>query len=54
MIFPKTRWLMVPSTMIIDRPAKMLDTKNRIGMNSEYQSGWIFGLAIRKSAPRPD
>ncbi len=23
-------------------------------MNSVYQSGWIFGFAIRKRAPKPD
>src|SRR5512140_1883304 len=32
----------------------MLDTKKSTGMNSEYQSGWIFGLAIMNIAPRPD
>ena len=40
--------------MTIDRPAKMLETRKKMGMNSEYQSGWILGFAIRYSAPRPD
>ena len=42
-----------PSKITIAMPAKMLETKKRMGMNSVYQSGWIFGFAIRKRAPRP-
>ena len=38
---------MLPSKITIERPAKMLETKKRIGMNSEYQSGWILSRAIR-------
>ncbi len=38
----------------MERPAKMLDTKKRTGMFAEYQSGWIFDGAMRKSAPSPD
>ncbi len=38
---------MEPSKMTMESPAKMLETKNMIGMNSEYHSGWIFSLAIR-------
>ena len=32
----------------------MLETKKSTGMSSEYQSGWIFGLAIMNRAPRAD
>ena len=45
---------MLPSKMTMDRPANTLETRKRIGMNSEYHSGWIFDFAIMKSAASPD
>ena len=45
---------MVSRTMTRESPAKMLEMKKRIGINSEYHKGCILGMAIRKSAPRPD
>jgi len=44
---PKTFWEMDPSKITIERPAKMEDTKKRMGMNSEYHRGWIFSEHIR-------
>ena len=50
----KTLWLIDPSKITMDRPAKILETKKSTGMNSEYQRGWILLSAIRNRAPRPD
>ncbi len=49
-----TLWLMLPSRITMERPAKMLETKNRMGMNSLYHRGWILSFAIRYMAPSPD
>ena len=50
----KTLWLMEPSMITMDSPAKMLDTKKSTGMNSVYHRGWILLSAMRNSAPSPD
>ena len=49
-----TRWLIDPSKITIESPAKTLETRNNIGINSLYQSGWILAFAIKNSAPKPD
>ena len=36
-----------PSKITIESPAKILETKNRMGMNSVYHSGWILSFAIK-------
>ena len=45
---------MLPSTMHHRQAGEDARDEEQDGMNSVYQSGWIFGFAIRKSAPRPD
>ena len=49
-----TLWPIDSKTITNESPAKMLEMKKSMGMNSEYHKGCILGLAIRKSAPRPD
>src|SRR5512133_1394938 len=50
----KALWERELSTMTIERPAMMALTKKKMKMYCEYQSGWSFVGARRKSDPSAD